>query len=69
MLNRYRQIGPLARSVRDIAMAFSILQGPDGIDGLAVHAKSAEPFDKPIADKGSASDGWSSPVSGLWTGR
>jgi aspartyl-tRNA(Asn)/glutamyl-tRNA(Gln) amidotransferase subunit A len=41
----------LARSVRDIAMAFSILQGPDGIDGLAVHAKSAEPADGPIAGK------------------
>jgi len=52
VLNRYWHIGPLARSVRDIATAFSILQGSDGIDGLAVHAKSAEPFDKPIADKG-----------------
>jgi aspartyl-tRNA(Asn)/glutamyl-tRNA(Gln) amidotransferase subunit A len=52
VLNRYWHIGPMARSVRDIAMAFSILQGPDGIDGLAVHAKSAEPFDKPIASKG-----------------
>ncbi|HWO28238.1 MAG TPA: amidase [Candidatus Acidoferrum sp.] len=52
VLNRYFHIGPLARCVRDIATAFSILQGSDGIDGLAVHAKSAEPFDKPIADKG-----------------
>src|SRR6202790_1913930 len=51
VLNRYFHIGPLARSVRDIAMAFSILQGPDGIDGLAVHAKSAEPADGPIAGK------------------
>jgi aspartyl-tRNA(Asn)/glutamyl-tRNA(Gln) amidotransferase subunit A len=51
VLNRYFHIGPLARSVRDIAMAFSILQGPDGIDGLAVHAKSAEPADGPFAGK------------------
>ena len=51
VLNRYWHIGPLARSVRDIATAFSILEGPDGIDGLAVHAKYPEPSDKPIADK------------------
>ena len=51
VLNRYFHIGPLARSVRDIATAFSILQGPDGIDGLAVHAKSAGPADGPIAGK------------------
>jgi aspartyl-tRNA(Asn)/glutamyl-tRNA(Gln) amidotransferase subunit A len=43
VLNRYFSIGPLARSVRDIATAFSTLQGPDGIDGLAVHAKTAQP--------------------------
>jgi aspartyl-tRNA(Asn)/glutamyl-tRNA(Gln) amidotransferase subunit A len=51
VLNRYFHIGPLARSVRDIATAFSIMQGPDGIDGLAVHAKAAEPADGPIAGK------------------
>jgi aspartyl-tRNA(Asn)/glutamyl-tRNA(Gln) amidotransferase subunit A len=51
VLNRYFHIGPLARSVRDIAMAFSILQGPDGIDGLAIHAKSAGPADAPVAGK------------------
>jgi aspartyl-tRNA(Asn)/glutamyl-tRNA(Gln) amidotransferase subunit A len=42
-LNRYFHIGPLARSVRDIARAFSIMQGPDGIDGLAIHSKDAGP--------------------------
>jgi aspartyl-tRNA(Asn)/glutamyl-tRNA(Gln) amidotransferase subunit A len=51
VLNRYWHIGPLARSVRDIATAFSIMQGPDGIDGLAIHAKTAEPADAPIAGK------------------
>src|ERR1700676_1496761 len=51
VLNRYFHIGPLARSVRDIATAFSIMQGPDGIDGLAIHSKTAEPADAPIAGK------------------
>src|SRR6202521_5402749 len=43
VLNRYWHIGPMARSMRDIALAFSIMQGPDGVDGLAIHAKGAEP--------------------------
>ena len=51
VLNRYFHIGPLARSVRDIASAFSIMQGPDGVDGLAIHAKDAEPFTGPIAGR------------------
>jgi aspartyl-tRNA(Asn)/glutamyl-tRNA(Gln) amidotransferase subunit A len=51
VLNRYFHIGPLARSVRDITTAYSIMQGPDGIDGYAVHAKDAVPFDAPIARK------------------
>src|SRR5258708_14052295 len=49
VLNRYFHIGPLARSVRDIATAFSIMQGPDGIDGLAIHARDSEPADRQIA--------------------
>lgn len=49
VLNRYWHIGPLARSVRDIATAFSILEGPDGIDGFAIHAKS-----RTVADKSAA---------------
>jgi aspartyl-tRNA(Asn)/glutamyl-tRNA(Gln) amidotransferase subunit A len=51
VLNRYFHIGPLARSVRDIATAFSIMQGPDGIDGLAIHAKDTEPYNGPVADR------------------
>ena len=50
-LNRYWHIGPLARSVRDIATAFSILQGPDGIDGLAIHARETGPDKAPLAGK------------------
>jgi Asp-tRNA(Asn)/Glu-tRNA(Gln) amidotransferase A subunit family amidase len=51
VLNRYFHIGPLARSVRDISTAFSILQGPDGIDGLAIHSKSAQSANEPIPGK------------------
>jgi aspartyl-tRNA(Asn)/glutamyl-tRNA(Gln) amidotransferase subunit A len=51
VLNRYFHIGPLARSVRDIATAYSIMQGPDGIDGYAVHARDSGPADAPIARK------------------
>jgi aspartyl-tRNA(Asn)/glutamyl-tRNA(Gln) amidotransferase subunit A len=49
VLNRYWHIGPLARSVRDIATAFSILQGADGIDGLAIHARDTGPDKPPVA--------------------
>jgi aspartyl-tRNA(Asn)/glutamyl-tRNA(Gln) amidotransferase subunit A len=39
---RFWHVGPMARSVRDIALAFSILAGPDGADGFA---SSTAPFD------------------------
>jgi aspartyl-tRNA(Asn)/glutamyl-tRNA(Gln) amidotransferase subunit A len=32
---RYWHVGPMARSVRDIKLAYSLLAGPDGIDGYA----------------------------------
>ncbi|MGW8375211.1 amidase [Streptomyces sp. ODS28] len=35
---RYWHVGPLARSVRDIATALSVLAGPDGSDGYAAQA-------------------------------
>jgi aspartyl-tRNA(Asn)/glutamyl-tRNA(Gln) amidotransferase subunit A len=50
-LNRYFHIGPMARSVRDIRTAFFIMQGPDGVDGLAIHAKDAGPANATIAGK------------------
>ena len=34
-------VGPMARTVRDVALGYSLLSGPDGIDGYAVHAKDA----------------------------
>ena len=65
VLNRYWHIGPMARSVRDITTAFSILQGPDGVDGLAVHAKTAGPADGPTEGRPlSASAGWWNRASG-----
>jgi aspartyl-tRNA(Asn)/glutamyl-tRNA(Gln) amidotransferase subunit A len=32
---RFWHVGPMARSVRDIALAYSLLVGPDGADGYA----------------------------------
>ena len=32
---RFWHVGPMARSVRDIALAYSLLAGPDGADGYA----------------------------------
>lgn len=32
---RFWHVGPMARSVRDIALAYSLLAGPDGVDGYA----------------------------------
>jgi aspartyl-tRNA(Asn)/glutamyl-tRNA(Gln) amidotransferase subunit A len=42
-MRHYWHIGPMARTIRDVALGYSILQGPDGVDGFAIHAKTAEP--------------------------
>src|SRR6187402_202978 len=42
---RFWHVGPMARSVRDIALAFSLLAGPDGKDAFS---SSAVPFDTGI---------------------
>lgn len=34
---RYWHVGPMARSVRDIAIALQILAGPDNVDGCTCH--------------------------------
>lgn len=39
---RFWHVGPMARSVRDIALAFSQLTGPDGLDAFS---SGARPFD------------------------
>ncbi len=51
VLNRYWHIGPMARSIRDITTAFSILQGSDGVDGYAIHSRGASPANGPIEGK------------------
>lgn len=33
-------VGPMARTVRDIALAYSLLEGPDGADGFSVTPKA-----------------------------
>jgi aspartyl-tRNA(Asn)/glutamyl-tRNA(Gln) amidotransferase subunit A len=35
-------VGPMARTIRDVALGYSILRGPDGIDGYAIHARDAQ---------------------------
>lgn len=35
-------VGPMARTIRDVALGYSILKGPDGIDGYAIHARNAQ---------------------------
>lgn len=39
--SQWWHVGPMARTVRDLALAHSIMKGPDGADGYAVHAKNA----------------------------
>src|SRR6201985_2333859 len=33
---RFCHIGPMARSVRDVALAYSLMAGPDGADGFSI---------------------------------
>jgi aspartyl-tRNA(Asn)/glutamyl-tRNA(Gln) amidotransferase subunit A len=33
---RFWHVGPMARSVRDVALAYSIMSGPDGADGFSI---------------------------------
>ncbi len=35
-------VGPMARTVRDVALGYSLLNGADGIDGYAIHTRDAE---------------------------
>jgi len=36
-------VGPMARTVADVALGYSLLSGPDGIDGYAIQARNSEP--------------------------
>lgn len=39
---RFWHVGPMARSIRDLSLAFSVLSGPDGLDG---YTTNRVPFD------------------------
>jgi aspartyl-tRNA(Asn)/glutamyl-tRNA(Gln) amidotransferase subunit A len=39
---RWWHVGPMARTVRDVALGYSLLKGPDGVDGYAVHQLEAD---------------------------
>jgi aspartyl-tRNA(Asn)/glutamyl-tRNA(Gln) amidotransferase subunit A len=49
MTSAWFHVGPMARTVRDVALGYSLLSGPDGIDGYAVHAKSIDSASTRIA--------------------
>lgn len=48
-MSRYWHMGPMARTVADVALGYSILNGPDGVDPYAIYAKDAGPADARIA--------------------
>lgn len=43
--SQWWHVGPMARTVRDVALAYGLLNGPDGVDGYAVHPHNAQPAD------------------------
>lgn len=56
-MSRYWHVGPMARTIRDVALGYSILKGADGVDPYAVHAKDAQPAD-PRIDGQTIRVGW-----------
>ena len=50
-MSRYWHVGPMARSVADVALGYALLRGPDGVDPYAVHATDAGPGDPRIAGR------------------
>ncbi len=44
-MKRYWHPGPMARTVADVALGYSILRGPDGADPYSVYAADAAPGD------------------------
>jgi aspartyl-tRNA(Asn)/glutamyl-tRNA(Gln) amidotransferase subunit A len=49
MTSAWWHVGPMARTVRDVALGYSLLSGPDGTDGYAVHAKDIDSASTRIA--------------------
>jgi len=56
-LLRFMHVGPLARSVRDIALSLSVVAGPDGRDPYAIPVESYKPT-KPTPDLAGMRVGW-----------
>ena len=44
-ISHWWHVGAMARTVGDVALGYSLLQGPDGKDGYAIHAQDAKPGD------------------------
>lgn len=42
-ISHWWHVGPMARTVGDVALGYSILKGSDGKDGYAIHGRDAEP--------------------------
>jgi aspartyl-tRNA(Asn)/glutamyl-tRNA(Gln) amidotransferase subunit A len=49
MTSAWWHVGPMARTVRDVALGYSVLSGPDGTDGYAVFAKDIDSASARIA--------------------
>lgn len=49
ILSHWWHVGAMARTIGDVALGYSILKGPDGIDGYAIHARDAEAGDARMA--------------------
>jgi aspartyl-tRNA(Asn)/glutamyl-tRNA(Gln) amidotransferase subunit A len=43
VLSRWWHIGPMARTIKDVALAYSIINGADGKDGYAIYGKEIKP--------------------------
>jgi aspartyl-tRNA(Asn)/glutamyl-tRNA(Gln) amidotransferase subunit A len=43
ILSHWWHVGAMARTIGDVALGHSIVKGPDGIDGYAIHARDAKP--------------------------
>jgi aspartyl-tRNA(Asn)/glutamyl-tRNA(Gln) amidotransferase subunit A len=52
---RYWHVGPMARSVRDVATALRVLAGPDGVDG---HVRHSPPHGDGLRDLAGLRVGW-----------
>ena len=44
-MSKYWHVGPMARTVGDVALGYAIMSGADGVDPYAVHARDAQPSD------------------------